>query len=406
MITLLVLGLLLVLSFVACYFCSKYWHWSHVLLTETVFLLSLAFFILAGEVFRIQRLYGEANAKNQRQIEQLEPQVAALKFGTENQQIIGQLEGAEIPVQMSETSSEDDVPRMLSVRDLAHDLGMVSRVRGRVWRDVSIENVDPATVTFTLSIPAPSPHGIANDTILYVFEQGDAQPRNQNGPQYIGDFRVTNTGDQQIQVQPASQFDQRAMERLQKTRGPWIMYENMPVDQHPEGILEILAGTTDEQLQQLLPSESVEEYLRHGGPAQPGDEDFNKVGYNTDGELVLPDDWNASTQFKYSRTLRDYNLLFQEFSKRYTQMEADHNALVEDNKLLNQALTSARKVQSMHEAEQGKLRQDVAGTSRDRQAIQAHQSQVETQLSNAQALLSDLLQQNSDLARDMGSSIE
>lgn len=406
MILLSILGLLLLLSFVACYFSSKYWHWSHVLLTETVFLLSLAFFILAGEVFRIQKLYGEANQKNLRQIEQLEPQVTALKFGTENQQIINQLENAEIPVQMQETTSEDDVPRMLSVRDLAHELGMVLRARGRVWRDVGISNVDAGSLTFTLNIPAPSPHNIAKGALLYVFEQGNAQPLGQPGPQYIGDFLVTNAGEGQIQVQPASQFDQRAMQRLQQTRGPWIIYENMPVDQHPDGVLEILAGMSKEQLQQLLPPESVEEYLRHGTPAQPGDDEWHREGYNEKGELVKYDNWDAATEFKYSRELRDYNLLFQELSKRYTQMEADHNALVEDNRMLEEALASAQKVQQIRETEQGNLRQDLVGTRRDRQAINTHRSQVETQLSNADALLSDLIEQNGGLARGMGSSVE
>ncbi|WP_425396537.1 hypothetical protein [Aeoliella sp.] len=406
MIALLLLGLLLVLSFVACFFCSKYWHWSHVLLTETVFLLSLAFFILASEVFRIQNLYGEQNQKNIKQIADLKPQVDALKFGTEDQMIIGRLEGAEVPVQMAETDSEDEVARMLSFNDLSHELGMVSRARGRAWRDVEPVSLDDTTFTATLNIPAPTPHGIAANTILYVFEQGEAQPLNQPGPRYIGDFKVVNANEQQIQVQPSSQFDEAALQRLQGTRGPWIMYENMPVDQHPDGILEILAGEPEDRLRQLIPAESADEYVRHGTPAQPGDDDWHKTGYNNDGELVPRDLWDASTQFMYRRMLRDYNLLFQEYSKQFTQMEADMNALVEDNKLLTQALASAKQVQTMHEAEQAKLKQDVQGTARDRQAIEAHQAQVDTQLSNAQALLSDLIKQNGELAREMGSRIE
>lgn len=399
-----VLGLTVLGSFVACFFCSKYWHWAHVLLTETVFLLSLAFLILAGEVFRIQNVYGQQNQKTLAQIERLEPQVEALRFGTDNQGVIGQLEGAEVPVRMEQTGDEEESGRMQSVRDLDHQLGLVTRTRGRVWRDVETRALEEGTLTITLGIPAPNPHGVAKDSILYAFEQGETTGYGEPGPQYVGEFRVVNTAEDQIQLQPASQFDERAVQRLSKSRSPWILYENMPVDQHPEGELQILAGATEDDLKRLLPPESLEEYVRHGGEIRPGDDDWHKTGYDTNGDLVKPDDWDASTQFKYRRTLRDYNLYFQELSKRYTQMEADYNALSEDNKQLEKALTSAKKVQTFREQEQSKLRNDLAGVSRDRQAIEAHQAQVEMQLTNAKALLDDLQADNSRLAESLAPS--
>lgn len=396
-----VLGLSLLGSFIACYFCSKYWHWAHVLLTETVFLLSLAFLILAGEVFRIQNVYGKQNQQTLAQIERLEPQVEALSFGTDNSRVINELEGADVPIRMQPTDNQEESGRMQSVRDLNHKLGLVTRTRGRVWRDAEILNRDGETLTITLGIPAPNPHGIAKDAILYVFEQGEAAPYGTDGPQYIGEFRVVSAADQQVQLQPASQFDDQAIARLGNSRSPWILYENMPVDQHPEGEMEILADATEDDLKRLLPGESLEEYVRHGKDIRSDDDDWHKTGYNADGELVKPDDWDASTQFKYRRTLRDYNLYFQELSKRYTQMEADYNALSEDNKQLEKALASAKQVQAFREQEQSKLRNDLTGVSRDRQAIEAHQSQVDTQLSNAKALLDDLQTDNSRLAEEL-----
>ncbi len=395
-----VLGLLLLGSFLACFFSSKYWHWAHVLLTETVFLLALAFLILAGEVFRIQNIYGQKYQQNTQQIERLEPQVAALKFGTEDAGMISQFENSEIPVRTT-GDSEDEPGRLLSVRDLDHELGMVTRIRGRAWRHVETAALDPQSLTVTLRIPAPDPHGIEQDSILYAFEQDDAGSPSERGRQYIGEFRVVNTGPQQIQIQPASRFDERSIARLQSTSSPWILYENMPVDEHPDGRLEIFAGKSADELKQMLPAESVEEYVRHGGPTMPEDDQWHKTGYDADGNLVKPDDWNATTQFKYRRSLRDYNLIFQDLSKRYTQMQADVNALVEDNQQLKKALASVRKLQQMHEAEQGKLKNDLAGVTRDRQAIEAHQSQVETQLSNARALLGDLVRDNAAMGQSL-----
>ncbi|QDU54486.1 hypothetical protein [Aeoliella mucimassa] len=395
----LTLALLLLGSFVACYFCSKVWHWSQVLLAETVFLLGLAFLILAGEVFRIQQVYGKDNKQNLARIEQLEPVVDGLQFGTNNLRVINSLEADEVPVRMMEGSSEDEPGRMLSVRDLDHELGMVTRARGRMWRDASIAGINNGTIALT--VPAPDPHGIKAGAILYVFEQGQPAPLNQRGPSYIGEFRVSDVAGQQVQLQPAGEFDERSVQRLSTTQSPWILYENMPLDQYPDGQMEILTDVSAEQLKQLIPPQSVEEYLRQGGPTQPGDDDWNKVGYDQEGNYVPRDAWNGSTQFKYRRSLRDYNLLFQEASKRYTQMEADFNALTADNKKLETALASAKKVQAAHEAEQQKLRTDLAGVTRDREAIEAHRSQVETQLSNAQGLLEEAIQQNTELAKSM-----
>ena len=404
MIFLAVLGLSLLGSFVACYFCSKTWHWAQVLLGETVFLLSLAFLILAGEVFRIQGVYGPKNVKNLAQIEKLEPLVNALQFGTEDQRIINTLENQDVPVRMAEGSLDEDgeldeAARMLSVRELDHRLGMVTRARGRMWRDASIASVNPDSLTLT--VPAPDPHGIKTGAIIYAFEQGAPAALGQRGPIYIGEFRVTGSGPQQVQIQPASELDERQIQKLAKTQPPWILYENMPLDQYPDGQLQILAGTTPAELQKLIPQQSLEEYVRHGSPAEADDDEWHRVGYDEEGKVLDPSNWGAAVKFVYQRSLRDYNLLFQEYSKRYTQMEADYNALTADNKQLEKTLASAKKLQSAHEQRQQALNGDLAGVTRDRTAMEAHSTQVTTQLGNAQALLSDVVKQNAELAKSV-----
>lgn len=402
-----VLGILLLASFVACFFSSKYWHWAQVLLVELVFLAGLGYFILAAEVFRIQNIYGEANQKNVATIEQLEPQVEALKEGTTASNVITRLEGEELKIAMQEGEEGGDPPRMIGLRELDHQLGMVTRTRGRVWRDARFVGGDPETLTVNLTIEFPDPHGMETDAILYAFEQGVAAPTGELGPQYLGEFKVVAVGPQQISVQPAVKFGERELARLQNAnQRPWILYENMPADQHPNGRLEIFAGATPEQLRRMLPAESVDEYIRHGSKWSLDDGERTKMGVDGNGDLVPPKfnqgtnqlEWPDGTQFRYSRLLRDYNLIFQELSKRRTQMVADRNALVEDNKSLQESLASAKKLQATREDDQSKLKFDLEGMRRDQKAIEAHLSQIESQLANAQALLEETKQQNSGLA--------
>lgn len=395
-----VLALLLLTSFVACFFASKYWHWAQVLLVEVIFLAGLSYFLIAGEVFRIQNIYGEASQKNLAKIEQLEPQVEALKEGTTSSRVISQLEAAEVKVAMEPADEEAGEPaRMMGLREIDHKLGMVTRTRGRVWRDAQFIGGDQATLTVNLGIEFPDPHGIEKDAIIYAFEQGTAAPAGEQGPQYLGEFRVVDVGPQQISVQPAVEFDERAVARLQNAnQRPWIIYENMPADQHPNGRLEVFAGATPEQLRQLLPPESVEEYIRHGTEWKPDDGEWVKAGFDPQGNLVSEDKWDNDTEYRYRRRLRDYNLIFQELTKRYNQMQADHNALTADNQQLQETLASAKKLQAAREAEQAQLRFDLEGATRDRKAIEAHLAQVELQLANAQALLEETKKQNAGLA--------
>ncbi|MGI9457962.1 MAG: hypothetical protein ACR2NU_15465 [Aeoliella sp.] len=399
------LALLVVASFVTCFFSAKVWHWAQVLLVEVLFLTGLGFFILAGEVLRIQNIYGNEYNKNAATIEREAPRVEALLSGTRDSAIAAALEADDIRIANESGAGEDETPRMLGVRELDHKLGLVTRTRGRAWRDVDGIGLDDATLTVSLKIEFPDPHSIETDAILYAFEQGPAAGDGQEGALYIGEFRVTGVAAQQIQLQPAGQFDARSTDRLTKTRFPWILYENMPVDQHPDGLLEIFAGATDEELKQVLPAESVEEYIRHGTPKEADDDEWHIDGYDENGKLVGPDQWGPGTQYKYRRMLRDYNLIFQEQSKRFIEMQVDKNALVEDNRQLTTALASAKELQSRREEEQQKLEHDLAGFSRDRQAIEAHLAQVETQLANALKLLETTKLENAGLAAMLESAV-
>ncbi len=393
-------------SFVACFFSSKHWHWAQVLLVEVLFLAGLGYLVLAGEVLRVRSLYGKAYAANTQVLEREGPLVDALLKGTSDRNVISSLEADDLGVALVESAGEEELPRMLGLRDLHHKLGLVTRTRGRVWREVTGVGFDAATLTVSLSIEVPDPHGIETDAILYVFEQGSASEEGAPEKHYLGEFRVTGVADKQIQIQPAGQFGERAIGRLQQTEWPWIIYENIPIDQHPKGLLEIFAGATDDELKQMLPAESVEEYLRHGTPKQADDDEWHVVGFDDKGQVVGLEDWGPGTQYKYRRLLRDYNLIFQDHSKRFIELQADRNSLVEDNKLLIKALASAKELQSRREEDRKNLQHDLAGFLKDGQAIGAHLAQVETHLANAEALLEATLQENASLAATLEAAVQ
>lgn len=396
---LIVLAILLLASFVACYFSSKYWHWAHVLLVEVLFLSAVGYFLCAAEYARIRQVYQKQIADSQRYLDDNLPLLHALQRGTRDEGVIARLEAMEVPVVYDKAIEG----RAVSGRELERELSMLTRTRGRVWRDVQTQALDQQTLTVTLGIPFPKPHGIQQDSILYAFEQGPATPVGQPGPQYIGEMRVLSVAGEQIQVTPTSSLDERAATRLANTRPPWVLYENMPRDQHPDGPMGLYAGMTEQQLRELLPPESVEDFLRHGTPRQPDDDEANIAGFDPAGKPLPSDQWDNNTVYRYRRQLRDYAYLFDELDKRLVGMIADRNAFLEDNRQLLAADQSAKQVQAAYALMKKKLQFDREGVIRDRQAIESHRSQVATQLANAQQLLAATREENQQMVQELKS---
>jgi hypothetical protein len=165
--------------------------------------------------------------------------------------------------------------------------------------------------------------------------------------------------------------------------------------------MELFAGMTEQQLRQVLPEQSVEDYIRHGTPRQPDDDEANIAGFDATGKRLKPEEWNNNTVYRYQRPLRDYGFLFDELDKRLVGMIADRNALTEDNRQLEQADKSAKQVQAAYTLMQKKLKFDLEGVTRDRQAIESHSAQVATQLTNAQQLLAATREENQQLTQEL-----
>lgn len=384
-------------SFVIAYFSARTWHWGHVIVVVGIFLSTLGFFLLAAETLRINSVYRSATARKTDELQQVTARNEALEKGTDNANIIAQLRSqTEPPVQMPE-----DAESIPGFAELDHQLLLATRIRGRVWRKVAPAGIDAGAVR--VAIEAPVPAGLNKDTVVYLFEDGpaqlpaaDGQPQ---GKQYLGEFRVSEAAGQQATLVPVQPLDEFELRRLAASRPPWVIYETMPPDRHA-----IFAGMTDEELKQKVPAQSVEEYLRHGKEATADDDDARKLGLDENGKPLPPENLASAAKVLYQRRLRDYAAEFDELSRRRVAMEVAKEAVDKDMKQLEVALASAEQLHDFREGEIQRLNTDLAGITKERQAIERHLAQVQQQLAKARELLTETLKRNSEMADELAAA--
>ena len=128
-----------------------------------------------------------------------------------------------------------------------------------MWTDCQPQ-AGPQTAQTGQVAVATNVRGISPQLVLQVF---DATPV-QDGGRYLGEFRVAEVQEAAglLTLEPSLRMSARELQRLATgaaSGATWTLYETMPVDTH-----ETFADLTPEQLKQLLPADSVEEYLNDG----------------------------------------------------------------------------------------------------------------------------------------------
>jgi hypothetical protein len=193
---------------------------------------------------------------------------------------------------------------------------------------------------------------------------------------------------------------------LAKSQLPWSIYETMPVDRH-----EIFAGEppkvpskSEAELKQLLPPESVNEYLRDGKEAAANDPVERQVGLDAEGNRLPADKLGEAAKKKYSRRLRDYATEFDELTRRRVELTTEIAGLKQDIERLVAAEASAQKLHAAREEERTKLTTELAGITKERKAIETHLAQVEAQLAKVRQLLAETLQRNREMARELSAA--
>ena len=232
------------------------------------------------------------------------------------------------------------------------------------------------------------------DAIVFAFESGEPNPQNPGeAPQYLGEFRVAEVNEGGVVLQPILSLDRYSGERLTRSRGEWSLYETMPIDRH-----ELFARFSDEELSNILPGASAEEYIRQGTPATEDDDEWHRKGYNEEGEVVGPENPEQVVKWLYDRPLRAYDYLFGELARELVVKRASIEAVTEDNTKLEAALKSAEELGVFREEDIEARSKDLAGMKRDREAIEEHLNQVQQLLSNAQELIDDYRSKNLSMA--------
>jgi len=362
----------------------KNWHWAQMLLLLAIFFSSLGTLVLGLEVFRIHKNYRASIGNWERKIAAEEAKHEALTMGAD-----AAMAGTVFP----------EVPPLLAAEDRMPGLNVwiarlqdVFRQRGRAWRGVTPSDVvNPDTDRVPIRIESPKPHGLEQDTLVYVFEEGDPNPANpQEGAQYLGEFRVVQVTPDGAVLESTVDLDNRTGNRIAGSQRPWELYDRMPMDRHG-----LFAGMTEERLRQLLPEASVDAYIRQG---QTVDKPANIEAFNpsiamfdeTD-KRVGPENAAAAVKWLYERPLRDYAYLFAAANRDAVALRAEQEALVEDNKKLQASLEIAKKLGELRTEERTGLTGDREHMEHDREVIEAHLATVQRVLGSVKARVAELL---------------
>lgn len=394
---LIVIAVLALASFVVAFFAARTWHWSQVVVVVFIVFATVGYFLLAAEALRINAVLRSRVNKLESDLAKVDSKINALQKGTTDGSLIGQLRNETWPNDAPAPIAEDaeSIPSRV---ELNHKLHLATRARGPVWRKVALAGFDAPTNAVRINIESPVPPGLAADTVVFLFEAGEPELPEANGaprgPQYLGEFRVTKVDGQVATLEPVLPLDDFERQRLSGSRVPWVMHEVMPNDRY-----EIFAGLSEEELKKQIPPQSVNEYLRHGKPANADDDDLRKAGFDETDKRLPPDQMSSAAKILYQRRLRDYALEFDQLAKQRAVLATDLAGVKADIERLKVAQASAEELKAFREEEKEKLNKDFAHIGKEYDAIATHLKQVQQQLARAEALLAETLRRNREMAQ-------
>jgi hypothetical protein len=262
--------------------------------------------------------------------------------------------------------------------------------RRRVWAGCDPTSRKPGvgTAEVTLTVNAINskgeaiPHGIAQGTVLYAFEEinvkkkGDALGDFDVG-QYLGEFSVTAAQPKQVTFKPTFTMTKNEIDRLQKARRPWVLYELLPRDSH-----EAFSPLTDD-LKKMLPPESLKDYVKDGKPAEKDD----------------PREYVVNG--KYVRPLLDYSIVFTDEHEKRMLLADSIRGLQQDKQLVLEALEQARTLADVLTKEIAATKAEKEKMESQRDIVLAHRKKLEKGLSDMEAWIARLIETNQAMAGRM-----
>ncbi len=267
----------------------------------------------------------------------------------------------------------------MGIRQVRIELDKLLLNRRRAWFNCDPKvKVGEGTAEVTVTIENPAPHGIADKTVLYAFEEAKVADVQKRG-RYLGEFKVTKVADKQVTLAPTSELTKRELDRLQvsTSKGPWTLYEIMPRDSH-----EIFAEMSNDEKKDMLPPESLPEYVKDGQPVAEDDPRAQKV----DGKSV------------YVRPLRDYRILFDADLQDRALMANRFADTTGDTKIVEDALAQAKKQVDGYTADIASAQKDLEKVTSERNLVANVSKAIEEQLTKVTQAISQLIKENQAMA--------
>lgn len=186
------------------------WRWQNITLVTLFLLFGVLFFFLASKNLAIQTSW-------RNEIKNFEKKVADTEKANKEKR-----EGE------YDAAKHQWIEPNASLEEWRRRVQLVMQGRGRVWDQVQCTNAAPDGSLLGV-VPQPTPPGIAEKTILFVF---DGTPSNA-GAEYLGEFEVTKVDGQTVALSPVLALRGSEIKGLTSRKGKVLtLYEIMPTDNH------------------------------------------------------------------------------------------------------------------------------------------------------------------------------
>ncbi len=297
------LGVAILASFFIAYMSARTWPIYQVVLVAFLFLGTVTFFYLSARTLKTHDSWRKVVNNARAEVERLERDTKLILEGTQ--------------------PDAEGVIDPKGIRQLQQDMQKLTIDRGGVLYGVPVDGVADGVVQLTL---ASTDHGLEPGMVTFVFNE---VPRAEGG-RYLGEFKVTQVGDDttKVQIAPNLPLTPEQAERLAATTGPLTLYMTMPIDDAA-----VFSALDDDARGALLPETSRDEFAK-------------------------PD-----------RALHDYEQYFHEHFVQVSLLNDAINKLNSNIARMTAATAEAEKEVAFRQNEQEKLTADLAQFEKEKQAI-------------------------------------
>ncbi len=229
-------------------------------------------------------------------------------------------------------------PAVPGIRQLKLELHRIAIDRGGVWYEAAPEKIKADTGAVTVSIEAPEPHGLAEKMVVFVFDAN----------QYLGEFQVAKATakTKSVELAPNLPLDAVDLKRLSISKGPWTMYQMMPLDDAK--LIAKLSGDERQTLFRNVPKNQLSDLLtEYADPKRP---------------------------------LRNYQLIFHHNNQQLALLQDEIGQINENIARTKGASAKVEEEIAYLEGEKVDLQSDLKNFQRERAAIADYTAKVQQQL--------------------------